>query len=113
MHTDLMLTLHLYSQRKTYRTCQILANVQSLYNGEPEEILSDIEINETKVMKKLMSLNPTKAPGDDGIILIRHSGRASGFRSKGPEFETTSAISRLGQFHSPHFACVFRKKQGK
>ena len=37
-------------------------NVQSMYNGEPEEMLNDIEINETKVMKKLMSLSPTKTP---------------------------------------------------
>ena len=33
-------------------------------------------------------------------------GRASCFRSKGLGFKTTSAISKLGQLRSPHFACV-------
>ena len=33
-------------------------------------MLNDIEINETKVIEKLMSLSPTKTPGDDGIVPI-------------------------------------------
>ena len=37
-------------------------------------------------------------------------GRASGFRSNGPGFKTTSAVSKLGQVRLPHFACVFRKR---
>ena len=41
-----------------------------MFDGEPGEMLNYIEINETKVMKKLMSRNPTKAPGDDGIVPI-------------------------------------------
>ena len=48
-----------------------LPNVQGMFNGEPEEMQNDIEINETKVMNKLTLLNPTKAPGDDGIIWNR------------------------------------------
>ena len=38
-------------------------------------------------------------------------GRASGFSKKGQWFETTSTVSKLGQFRSPDFACVFRKRQ--
>ena len=34
-----------------------------------------------------------------------------GFRSKGPGFDTPYAVSKLGQFRLPHFACVFRKRQ--
>ena len=30
-------------------------------------------------------------------------------RSKGPGFETTSAVSKLGQFCSPYFACLSEK----
>ena len=33
------------------------------------------------------------------------------FRSKGPGFKTTSAVSKLGQLRLPHFACVFWKRQ--
>ena len=32
-------------------------------------------------------------------------GRVSGFQSKEPGFEITSTIWKLGQFHSPHYAC--------
>ena len=33
-------------------------------------------------------------------------GRASGFQSKGPGFEITSAVLKRGQFYSPHFVCL-------
>ena len=34
--------------------------------------------------------------------------RTRAFRSGGRWFDTTSAISKFGQFRSPNFACVFR-----
>ena len=37
--------------------------------------------------------------------------RAPAFRSRGRWFDSTSAVSMLGQFRSPHFACVFQKRQ--
>ena len=38
-------------------------------------------------------------------------GRALSFQSKGPGFEITSAVSKLGKFRSYHFTCVFQKRQ--
>ena len=32
------------------------------------------------------------------------------FSSRGQQFDSTSAFSKFGQFHSPHFVCVFRKR---
>ena len=71
---DVILTAHRFNDYIasvfTYEDLEDLPNVQSMYNGEPEEMLNDIEINETKVMKKLISLNPTKSAGNDGIVPI-------------------------------------------
>ena len=73
IHDD-SLTAHIFNDYLasvfTEEDVEDMPNVQSMYNGEPEEMLNDMEINETKVMKKLMSLSPTKAPGDGGIVLI-------------------------------------------
>ena len=35
--------------------------------------------------------------------------RALDCQSRGRWFDSISAVSKLGQFRSPHFACVFRK----
>ena len=41
------------------------------------------------------------------IVWVWWSCRALGFRLKGPGFETTSAISKLGQFRSPTLTVSF------
>ena len=43
--------------------------------------------------------------GSGGITV-----RAPACRSRGRWFDSTSAVSKLGQFRSPHFARVFRKR---
>ena len=43
--------------------------------------------------------------GSGGLMV-----RAPACRSRGQWFNSTSAVSKLGQFHSPHFARVFRKR---
>ena len=43
--------------------------------------------------------------GSGGLMV-----RAPACRSRGRWFDSTSAVSKLGQFHSPHFARVFRKR---
>ena len=42
--------------------------------------------------------------GNGGLMV-----RAPACRSRGRWFDSTSAVSKLGQFRSPHFARVFRK----
>ena len=59
-----------------------------------------------------------KRPGLDKEVLNNYrpvsSGglmvRAPACRSRGRWFDSTSAVSKLGQFRSPHFARVFRKR---
>ena len=46
--------------------------------------------------------------GSSGLMV-----RAPACRSRGRWFDSTSAVSKLGQFRSPHFACVFRKRHEK
>ena len=43
--------------------------------------------------------------GSGGLIV-----RAPACRSRGRWFDSTSAVSKLGQFRSPNFARVFRKR---
>ena len=43
--------------------------------------------------------------GNGGLMV-----RAPACRSRGWWFDSSSAVSKLGQFRSPHFARVFRKR---
>ena len=44
--------------------------------------------------------------GSGGLMV-----RAPACRSRGRWFDSTSTVSKLGQFRSTHFACVFLKRQ--
>ena len=56
------------------------------------------------------------APEAEGAVSVfggRSGGlmvRAPACRSRGRWFDYTSAVSKLGQFRSPHYAHVFRKR---
>ena len=62
------------------------------------------------------STTPMLAPEAEGAVSVfggRSGGlmvRAPACRSRGRWFDYTSAVSKLGQFRSPHFAHVFRKR---
>ena len=40
---------------------------ENIFNGNDEDILSDINITEERVLKKLKLINPSKSPGNDDI----------------------------------------------
>ena len=40
---------------------------EQVYRGTEEEMLTDVNITEERVLKKLKQINPTKAPGNDNI----------------------------------------------
>ena len=63
----------------------------------------------------VFSMNPSAyvMPINTEEKYVRSGGlmvRAPACRSRGRWFDSTSAVSKLGQFRSPHFARVFRKR---
>ena len=100
----------------SHRTfCQIQHTTATTFLGHQK---CTQEMVEMELMRKILTAKHVMGgPGQDRARKRGNVGssglvvRAPDCRSRGRWFDSTSAVSKLGQFRSPHFARVFRKRQ--